>query len=87
MISVDPLLFQESRRNTSNLIITKYLFLLFSKNYTIKSHLKKHSFVLLGNDHEVEFHEIKTQLFQEIEFLIMRLIFNLFMRSNLFINI
>jgi hypothetical protein len=26
----------------------------------------------MGNDHEVEFHEIKIQLFQEIKFLIMR---------------
>jgi len=40
-----------------------------------------------GNDHEVKFHEIKIQLFHEIEFLIMRSKFNLFMRSNLFINI
>jgi hypothetical protein len=36
-----------------------------------------------GNDHEVEFHEIKIQLFQEIKFSIMRSNFNLFMRSNL----
>ncbi len=41
----------------------------------------------LRNDHEVEFHEIKIELFQEIEFSIMRSKFNLFMRSNLFINI
>jgi len=40
-----------------------------------------------GNDHEVEFHEIKIQLFHEIEFLIMRSKFNLFMRSNLSNNI
>ena len=26
----------------------------------------------VGNDHEVEFHEIKIQLFQEVEFSIMR---------------
>jgi hypothetical protein len=32
---------------------------------------------------EVEFHEIKIQFFHEIEFSIMRLNFNLFMRSNL----
>ncbi len=36
---------------------------------------------------EVEFHEIKIQLFQEFEFLIMRSKFNLFMRSNLSNNI
>jgi hypothetical protein len=41
----------------------------------------------LGNDHEVEFHEIKIQLFQKVEFLIMRSKFNLFMRSNLSNNI
>ncbi len=41
----------------------------------------------MGNDHEVEFHEIKTQLFQEIEFLIMRSKLCLFMRSNLSNNI
>jgi hypothetical protein len=43
--------------------------------------------VVLGNDHEVEFHEIEIQLFQEVEFLIMRSKFNLFMRSNLSNNI
>ncbi len=32
---------------------------------------------------EVEFHEIKIQFFHEIEFLIMRSNFNLFMRLNL----
>ncbi len=36
---------------------------------------------------EVEFHEIKIQLFQEVEFSIMRSKFNLFMRSNLSNNI
>ncbi len=41
----------------------------------------------MGNDHEVEFHEIKIQLFHEIEFSIKRLKFNLFMRSNLSNNI
>jgi hypothetical protein len=40
-----------------------------------------------GNDHEVKFHEIKIQLFQEVKFLIMRSKFNLFMRSNLSNNI
>ena len=40
-----------------------------------------------GNDHEVEFHEIKIQLFQEIKFLIMRSKLCLFMRSNLSNNI
>jgi hypothetical protein len=33
---------------------------------------------------EVEFHEIEIQLFQEVEFSIMRSKFNLFMRSNFF---
>jgi hypothetical protein len=28
----------------------------------------KKFFILLGNDHEVEFHEIKIQLFHEMEF-------------------
>jgi hypothetical protein len=37
-----------------------------------------------GNDHEVEFHEIEIQLFQEVDKLIMRSKFNLFMRSNFF---
>jgi len=37
---------------------------------------------MLGNDHEVEFHEIKIQLFHEIKITIMRLKFNLFMRSK-----
>jgi hypothetical protein len=37
-----------------------------------------------GNDHEVKFHEIEFQLFQEIKLLIMRSKFNFFMRSNLF---
>jgi hypothetical protein len=41
----------------------------------------------LGNDHDVEFHEIKIQLLQEIEFLIMRSKLCLFMRSNLSNNI
>ena len=41
----------------------------------------------MGNDHEVEFHEIEIQLFQEVEFLIMRSKFNSFMRSNLSNNI
>ena len=41
----------------------------------------------MGNDHEVKFHEIKIQLFHEIEFSIMRSKFNLFMRSNLSNNI
>ncbi len=41
----------------------------------------------MGNDHEVKFHEIKIQLFQEVEFSIMRSKFNLFMRSNLSNNI
>ncbi len=36
---------------------------------------------------EVEFHEIKIQLFQEFKFLIMRSKFNLFMRSNVSNNI
>ncbi len=36
---------------------------------------------------EVEFHEIKIQLFQEFEFSIMRSKFNLFMRSNVSNNI
>ncbi len=40
-----------------------------------------------GNDHEVEFYEIKIQLFQEIEFSIMRSKLCLFMRSNLSNNI
>jgi hypothetical protein len=40
-----------------------------------------------GNDHEVKFHEIEFQLFQEIKLLIMRSKFNFFMRSNLFNNI
>jgi hypothetical protein len=33
---------------------------------------KKQFDILPGNDHEVEFHEIEIQLFQEVEFLIMR---------------
>ena len=37
-----------------------------------------------GNDHEVEFHEIEIQLFQEVDQSIMRSKFNLFMRSNFF---
>ncbi len=41
----------------------------------------------MGNDHEVEFHEIEIQLFHEIQFSIMRSKFNLFMRSNLSNNI
>ena len=45
------------------------------------------SFTNMGNDHEVEFHEIEIQLFQKVEFSIMRSKFNLFMRSNLYINI
>ena len=36
---------------------------------------------------EVEFHEIEIQLFQEVEFFIMRSKFNLFMRSNFFCKI
>ncbi len=46
-----------------------------------------HKIIIPGNDHEVEFHEIEIQLFQEVEFLIMRSKFNLFMRSNLSNNI
>ncbi len=41
----------------------------------------------MGNDHEVEFHDIEIQLFQEIEFLIMRSKLCMFMRSNLSNNI
>ena len=43
--------------------------------------------LLKGNDHEVKFHEIEIQLFQEIKFLIMRSKLCLFMRSNLSNNI
>ncbi len=62
---------------------------LISPNF--HSHIKTHSqinnILTMGNDHEVEFHEIEIQLFQEVEFLIMRSKFNLFMRSNLSNNI
>ncbi len=40
-------------------------------------------FRIQGTDHEVEFHEIKIQLFQEIKFSIMRSKFSFFMRSKL----
>ncbi len=43
--------------------------------------------ILKGNDHEVEFHEIKIQLFHEIEITIMRLKLDLIMRSKLGLNI
>jgi len=43
--------------------------------------------VRMTQGQEVEFHEIKIQLFQEIEFLIMRSKLCLFMRSNLSNNI
>ncbi len=43
--------------------------------------------LLAAQGQEVEFHEIKIQLFQEVEFSIMRLKFNLFMRSNFFCKI
>ena len=39
-------------------------------------------FITLAQGQEVKFHEIKIQLFQEIEFLIMMAILCLFMRSN-----
>ncbi len=47
------------------------------------------SFLIIskGNDHEVEFHVIEIELFQEIEFLIMRSKLCLFMRLNLSNNI
>ncbi len=60
-------------------------FLTFWKSFTLW-YLDNRMFER-GNDHEVEFHEIKIQLFQEVKFSIMRSKFNLFMRSNLFINI
>ncbi len=40
-----------------------------------------------GTDHEVEFHEIEIQLFQEVKLSIMRSKFDFFMGSNLFNNI
>jgi hypothetical protein len=39
-------------------------------------------FITLAQGQEVKFHEIKIQLFQEIEFLIMMAILCLFMRLN-----
>ncbi len=41
----------------------------------------------VGNDHEVEFHEIEIKLFHEIEITIMRLNLYLVMRSKLSNNI
>jgi hypothetical protein len=41
----------------------------------------------MGNDQEVEFHEIKIRFFHEIEITIMRLKLDLIMRSNLLNNI
>ena len=38
---------------------------------------------LMGNDHEVEFHEIEIAIFHEIEITIMRSKLYLFMRSKL----
>ena len=43
--------------------------------------------VEMGNDQEVEFHEIKICFFHEIEIMIMRSKLDLIMRSNLFNNI
>jgi hypothetical protein len=40
-----------------------------------------------GTDHEIKFHEIKIQLFYEMEIMIMRSKLYLFMRSNLSNNI
>ena len=37
----------------------------------------------MGNDHEVEFHEIKIAIFHEIKIMIMRSKLYLFMRSKL----
>ncbi len=42
---------------------------------------------MLGNDHEVEFHEIEIAIFHEIKIMIMRSKLDLIMRSNLFNNI
>jgi hypothetical protein len=43
--------------------------------------------LLVGNDHEVEFHEIKIPLFHEIKITIMRSKLDLIMRSKLGLNI
>ena len=61
----------------------------YKLQYPFQQHLKQNIKwrIWSGNDHEVEFHEIELQLFQEIEFLIMRSKLCLFMRSNLSNNI
>ena len=57
--------------------MTKWNILIENKHF---KHLYCVGCCFLGNDQEVEFHEIKIHFF-------MRSKFNLFMRSNLFINI
>ncbi len=67
----------------------KYVFCLINFMLTMTK-WQKMCFCLINfmtQGQKVEFHEIKIQLFQEVEFLIMRSKFNLFMRSNLSNNI
>jgi hypothetical protein len=69
--------------NSENKTLVKVLFIFFGIICSLKFVICKQK----GNDHEVEFHEIEIQLFQEVDKSIMRSKLDLIMRSKLGLNI